>query len=302
MRWSKNNKERRPKRTHWYIALSFVGILLLLEAVHLAEVFAQRRGRGGYRDYSPENITRDIFPGNTFTFCRIQYSSGYGGGRWGGGYGGGWATDYPASDLNFSQRLTELTTINVNRDDTGNIEHIHMPLTDPRLFDYPFIYMVEVGSLEFDDAEREILKSYLLRGGFLLVDDFWGDAAWNNWVYEIDKVLPSDTYPVVDIPLSHPIFHIVFKIKEVPQIPSVGHYDYWRQTGDTYEGQPTTDPSPHCRGIFDKKERLLAVFMHNCDLGDGWEREGENEGYFRDFSVKRAYPMGINIVVYAMTH
>jgi len=296
-------KRRANRRAFGSILGAVAAILALLPA---PPAFAQRGwGRGELDD----NPTRDIFPTETFTFCRIQYSTGYGRsgrdgwGRGGWGRGGRWETDYPASDLNFSLRLSELTTIDVNRDESGQIEHAVIQLTDDALFNYPFIYMVEVERLEFSEEERARLRSYLLRGGFLLVDDFWGDAAWDNWAYEIDKVLPGDEYPIVDIPLSHPIFHIVFDVQEVPQVPSVNHYQNWLATGETYEwNHYATDTKPHCRGIFDKKGRLMAVFMHNSDLGDGWEREGENEGYFRDFSVKKAYPMGINIVVYAMTH
>ncbi len=294
----------------------FVAALLLALAVFVgvwvSSVSAQRgygRGRGGYDAWRDENVTRDIFPGNCFTFCRIQYSSGggYYGGGWGRGYGrgGGWRTDYPASDLNFSQRLSELTTIKVRRDSSGEIQHAVVSILDDELYNYPFIYMLEVASLSFSDEEVERLREYLLRGGFLLVDDFWGDRAWQNWEFEISKVLPPDEYPMTDIPLSHPIFHCVFNLDEVPQVPSVGHYDEWKYNGISYERHDydiTGDTSAHCRGIFDKKGRLMVVVMHNSDLGDGWEREGENEGYFRDFSVKRAYPMGINIVVYAMTH
>jgi hypothetical protein len=280
-------------------------LCLCLDAAWIPEVAAQRGRRGGDYDLRP-NLTRDIFPGNTFTFCRVQYTSVSGGdwdwGRRGGRRSGKWRTDYPASDLNFSQRLSELTTVDVNRDENGNIEHAIVRLTDEELRNYPFIYMLEVAELAFDEAERDALRNYLLRGGFLMVDDFWGDDAWDNWVYEIGHVLPPEEYAIVDIPLSHPLFHIVFDIKEVPQVPSVNQYRRWAQTGDTYEGQWTTDSDPHCRGIFDKKGRLMVVMMHNTDLGDGWEREGEHEGYFREFSVKRAYPMGINIVVYAMTH
>lgn len=257
--------------------------------------------RGWDRDYwQRDNLEDSIFPRGTFTFCRIEYSSR--GERW-GRRGGRWRTDYPSSDLNFSQRLSELTTIDVNRDENGNVRHAIVRLTDDELFHYPFIYMVEVGDLAFSPEERDALRTYLLRGGFLLVDDFWGDYEWFNWEQEISQVFPPDEFPIVDIPLSHPIFNIVFKIDEVPQVPSVNHYGYWQRTGDTYErNKPATDTRPRCRGIFDADGRLMVVMMHNCDLGDGWEREGENEGYFRDFSVKRAYPMGINIVVYAMTH
>jgi hypothetical protein len=246
---------------------------------------------------------RDIFPSDCFTFCRVEYSSGGGWDGWGGrGRGGNWRTDYPDSDINFSIRLAELTTINVNRNERGDVKFAVVTLTDEDLFNYPFIYMLEVGDLMFSDEETERLRSYLLRGGFLLVDDFWGDYAWANWEYEISRVFPPDEYPIVDIPLDHPIFHCVFEIKEVPQVPAINQFWNWRMTGNTYEGQPTIDPRPHCRGIFDKNGRLMVVMMHNTDLGDGWEREGENIGYFEEFSVKRAYPMGINIVVYAMTH
>jgi hypothetical protein len=245
---------------------------------------------------------RDIFPSNTFTFCRIQYSSaGYG--RRGRG-GESWDTDYPESDLNFSRRLAELTTISVNHTEDGRINHAIVRLDDPALFEYPFSYMLEVADMELTEPEREGLRSYLLRGGFLLVDDFWGQPAWENLAFEIAQVLPPEEYPFVDIPLDHELFHIVFDIKEVPQVPSVGGYSDWVNFGITYERrhQYYGDHHPHCRGIFDKRGRLMVVAMHNCDLGDGWEQEGDNIGYFRDFSVKKAYPMGINIVVYAMTH
>ena len=284
------------------LALSICLLLVAVYSEFLPEAKGQRgRGRGWW-DEMPDNLTRDIFPGNTFTFCRVQYTSAGRGGRWGRG-GDGWRTDYPQSDLNFPLRLSELTTIKVNRDEYGEIEHAVVRLTDEELFNYPFIYMLEVASLVFSDEEQEALRSYLLRGGFLMVDDFWGDRAWENWEYEIGQVLPPDEYPIVELTPPHPLFNIVFPLKEVPQVPSVGHYRRWEMTGDTYEGrEPATDTRAHCRAIFDKKGRLMVVAMHNTDLGDGWEREGELEGYFREFSVKRAYPMGINIVVYAMTH
>ena len=150
------------------------------------------------------------------------------------------------------------------------------------------------------------MRNYLLRGGFLLVDDFWGDDALDNLMYELDQVLPSDEYPLVDIPLDHEIFHIVFDVNEVPQVPGVGSFYDWQITGLTYEGHEgryvTYGTEAHCKGIFDQNGRLMVVVMHNTDLGDGWEREGENYEYFRTFSAPKAYPIGINIVVYAMTH
>lgn len=275
--------------------LCLLGILLSLPAAQA------QRARRPY----PLLAERDIFPGSSFTFCRIQYSSGQGG--WGGrGRWGGWQTDFPESDINFSLRLSQLTTLEINRKADGSLAHQVVRLDDPELFKYPFIYMLEVGNITLSEPERRGLRTYLLRGGFLLVDDFWGDVAWENWKYELEQVLPAADYPMVDIPPDHELFSIVFHIDAVPQVPSVNNYWVWERTGQTFEGYAGDytryGTEAHCKGIFDAQGRLMAVVLHNTDLGDGWEREGEHYGYFKEFSAKKAYPMGINIVVYAMTH
>lgn len=280
-----------------------VAAALLFSVVALSDVVAQRRWSGG--DMAIERPASAVTPSGSFTFCRIQYDSGgERGRRW--GRRGGWRTDYPESDLNFSLRLSQLTTLDVARTPEGGFEHVVVRLDDPALFDYPFAYMLEVGNMTLSEAERTGLREYLLRGGFLLVDDFWGDYGWENWQYEIERVLPPEQYPMVDIPLDHELFHIVFNIDEVPQVPGVNSYWQWEQTGQTYEGDPSRyaryGSAARIRGIFDAQGRLMVVVLHNTDLGDGWEREGENYGYFKEFSAKKAYPMGINIVVYAMTH
>lgn len=242
-----------------------------------------------------ESVKRSIFPGNQFTFCRIRYTD------WGDtrdyDFRGRWRIDYPESDQHFSQRLNELTTIKVRRDKHGRFRHVVLRLTDEELFDYPFIYIIEPGELHFTDEEVERLRSYLLRGGFLMVDDFWGEREWDNWEIEIRRIFPAQEYPIVELPLSHPIFNCVFVVTEKPQVPSLYFWRRWRVTSERSDSQV-----PHYRGIFDAKGRLMTVMCHNTDLGDGWEREGENHEYFREFSAKKAYPMGINIVVYAMTH
>lgn len=230
---------------------------------------------------------RDIFPGNKFVFARAKFTSRMDVNR----SGGPWYTDYPDSDQNFPLRLSELTTIDIDP------RHVVLNLTDEALSNYPFLYMIEVGSLEFQDDEIEPFRNYLLRGGFAMADDFWGEEEWASWKEQMERVFPPDEYPIVDIPLTHEIFHCVFDLKEVPQVPSI---HLWMRTGLSYErfdGQQA-----HCRGIFDKQDRLMIVMMHNTDLGDGWEREGESPEYFKEFSAKKAYPMGINIVTYAMTH
>ncbi len=253
------------------------------------------RGRGGYdyrrdrmdwgREGVPEWKNDPKFEKDVFTFVRIQYNS------YGGGWrrGGGWRTDYPASDLNFSFRLQQLTALKVNP------VAITLRLTDPDLFNYPFIYIVEPGNLYFSPQDVVALRRYLTNGGFLMVDDFWGEDEWLNFYTEIKKVFP-DLEPE-ELPLSHPIFHCVYDLKKKPQIPSIGH----AMSGYTSE-RGRESATPHYKGIFDDDDRMMVIICHNTDLGDGWEREGENEYYFREFSEKYAYPLGINIVTYAMTH
>src|SRR5690606_18278659 len=133
---------------------------------------------------------------NEFKFCRIQYTS----------YGehpaynrrGRWTIDYPESDIHFSWRLSELTTVNVAKNDRGEFDHAVVRLTDPELYDYPFVYLIEPGALVFSDEEAAALRDYLLRGGFLMVDDFWGEAEWANWEAEFSRVLDPIQYPMVE--------------------------------------------------------------------------------------------------------
>ncbi|OHB73231.1 MAG: transmembrane prediction [Planctomycetes bacterium RBG_16_55_9] len=262
--------------------------------VALAQRYGNRRGpdrRYSYRRPVPEWTPSKEFAHDVFTFVRIRYSSGYGDGGYGrrGFSGGNWATDYPDSDLNFSFRLHQLTAMEV--DPNGVV----LELTDPKLFDYPFIYIVEPGRLVFSEEEVKQLRRYLLNGGFLMVDDFWGEAEWDNFYYQIKRVFPEREPH--ELPLSHPIFHAVFDLKEKPQIPSI---NVAVGLGITYEREDAK--TPHYKAIYDDKGRMMAMICHNTDLGDGWEREGEDEWYFREFSEKSAYPLGINIVFYAMTH
>ncbi|HZW34659.1 MAG TPA: DUF4159 domain-containing protein, partial [Isosphaeraceae bacterium] len=241
------------------------------------------------------------FKRDVFTFVRVEYNSGGGGyfrggrrgGYWRGG-GWGWATDYPDSDLNFSFRLQQLTSLKVNPDP------ISLRLTDEQIFDYPFLYMIEPGGLFLSDEEATALRKYLFNGGFLMVDDFWGDYQWENFYHEIKKVFP-DREPE-ELPIDHEIFRCVYRLKEKPQVPSI---HAWEGPGSNVTWEPYHGgdcQTVHYRAFFDDNGRMVAIICHNTDLGDGWEREGENEDYFHEFSEKKSYPMGINIVTYAMTH
>jgi hypothetical protein len=284
-----------PKGTRPFksMVLGTAVLLVMLLAVDLGKGQAQEFRRGG-RDFYESIKPPEKFPSNQFIFCRVKYTS-----YPGGGFGGmdRWRIDYPESDQHFSWRISQLTTLKVPKDKNGEYKHAVVRLTDKELFDYPFIYMLEVGYLIFDEVEVENLRKYLLRGGFLMVDDFWGEREWANWEAQIYRVLDPLEYRYEKLKLDHPIFNCVFEIKEFPQVPAPQHWLNW---GRTYEREDAKEANYW--GIYDKEDRLMVVVCHNTDLGDGWEREGINKEYFEELSVKKAYPMGINIVVYALTH
>jgi hypothetical protein len=234
---------------------------------------------------NPHGFERDVW-----TFARIRYSSGYGGGF----RGGNWHTDAPDSDLNLSYRLQQMTSMKVNPDGR------YIELTNPELRDFPWVYIVEPGRLSFNDAEVTALRKYLVNGGFLMFDDFWGDSAWLNVEQEMKRVFPERNFS--ELSLDHPVYHCVFDIKAKGQCPNIRVGENSQYTGITWENHDGDTRTVHHKGIFDDKGRLMVIATHNTDNGDGWEREGEAEYYFKNFSEKIAYPLGINIIFYAMTH
>ena len=249
------------------------------------------------RDGVPDWELPKHMPDDVFTFVRVKYRSERRYGRW--GRGGGWATDYPASDLNFSYRLQELTSMEV--DPNGKV----MELTDPRLFDYPFIYMIEPGSISLGPEEVKNLRKYLENGGFLMVDDFWGNEEWYTFYDQLKRVFPNRNLDeeLTELPLKHPIFHCVFDLQEKPQVPSMHTAIRNREEGITWEwGKGEGAETVHYKQLKDEKGRMMCIVCFNTDLGDGWEREGEDAWYFKEFAEKKSYPMGINIVFYALTH
>lgn len=214
---------------------------------------------------------------HAFYFTRGIYSS-Y-------GWRPTWATDYPKADQQFLTVLRRLTNL-----DAYHSEHA-VALDDPELHRHPFVYLVEVGYMDLRPAEVEGLRSYLLSGGFLFVDDFWGSREWANFEAQMRRVLPE--HPIRELPLDHAVFRTFYEIREILQVPSVGNIRRgrtWEQDG--YE--------PAVRGIFAEDGRLLVMINWNTDLGDAWEW-AEQPDYPLKYSTF-AYQMGVNAIVYAMSH
>lgn len=262
--------------------------VLLAVAVASAQDFYFRRGRAP----TPRFAAADSFDGS-FNFCRLMYDSVrfYTSGQ-------GWWTDYPDADRNFSIRLSELTKTRISRQPNGDPNHLVVRIADAALYQCPFILMEDAGTVSFSDVEVRRLRDYLLKGGFLWVDDFWGTDAWNDWIAELSRVLPPGQYPVRDLTPEHPLFRTMFEIAEVPQIPSI---QYWRRSGGGTSEYGDDSAEPHIRGVSDPGGRLMVLITHNTDIADAWEREAEDPRFFYKFSPA-GYAVGINVVMYAMTH
>jgi hypothetical protein len=220
-------------------------------------------------------------PGRGFYFTRAQYT-GFGRRRW----GGNWATDYPKADRQFLVGVRHLTGVDAYERENP------VRLDDPALGRFPFLYALEVGYMSLTASEVAGLRAYLDAGGFLVIDDFWGSQEWANFEQEIHRVLPE--YAIVDLAPDHPMLHAFYDIDRILQVPAIGGGIGGRPTWerDGYE--------PKLRGIFDDDGRLLVVINWNTDLGDAWEW-AEDPWYPLDRS-NFAYQLGINLIVYAMSH
>ena len=244
------------------------------------------------------------FEQDVFTFARVIFqsdsSSGYG--RRGFGPRLGWWVDYPDADLNFSYRLQQLTSIRTDPD--GRV----LKLTDPAVFDYPLLYLEHAGYMRLDEEEIAALRKYLAAGGALFVNDFWGAREWDGFADQIGRVLPNRSW--VELSPEHPIFHCVFDLRGPMCRWRVPTMQFWNE--DFNADDPQSAPhrvfrgegseEMHVRALLDDKGRIMILAIHNSDVSDGWEREEENDFYFNRFSEKIAYPLGINIIFYLMTH
>ena len=257
--------------------------------VCLAATMEAQFGRRSF--LGPNLATPDDFDGR-WHFCRAVYQSGFGRG------GGNWTTDYPNADINLSIRLSELTRTDVSMGAGGYPNHLLVQLDSDELFQCPFLLMAAPGRALFSQLEADRLREYLLKGGFLWVDDFWGTSQWLAWEAQIRKVFPATEYAIVDLPLDHPIFRTQFEVTTIPQIPNV---NFWLRTGGQTSEQGFDSAEPHARAITDEAGRVMVFMTHNTDISDSWEREATDPRYF--YAVGPAgYAFGINAVLYTMLH
>ena len=233
--------------------------------------------------------TPDDFDGR-FNFCRLVYD--------GNRNGGSWQTDFPNADINMSIRFSELTKTRVAFYPSGEPKHLLVRATSESLLKCPLVILTAPGSAIFDDEEAQALRTYLDKGGFIWADDFWGTDQWEQWEGELRKVIPASERPIVDLPMDHPLLQMQFNVREIPQIPNIG---YWRRSGGDTSERGSDSAVPSAKMISDDQGRILVLMTHNTDISDAWEREGEDPRFFYEFSPK-GYALGINVLLYAMTH
>lgn len=270
--------------------IATVAVMLSLSALAVARsYFSGDAGRG--------SVAPDL---SKLNFARVIYDSEGGMGEAYYAYDNRiwarWETDFPEGDDNFSHRLQQLTRIAVSPKAASR------RLTAPDLGDFPLLYMSDPGYMIMSRTEREALARYLANGGFVWVDDFWGEAEWQQFAEVMRDVLPTRQWRVLTP--AHPIFHTVFDLDEMPQIPALPFATPGGPTAEYAGGHkyPTGSMDvAEMRGWLDDEGRIMVLATHNTDVGDGWEREAYGEWYFETFST-RAYMVGVNVVMYAMTH
>lgn len=278
----------RPARAVCRVACC-LGLLFIVSA------FAPKNlvtGDGGRMDVQPDmsmlNLARVVYGSEGGAGEAYYHAMGRTWARW--------ETDFPMGDENLAHRLSQLTRIKVNPRVASRF------LTAPDLGDFPLLYLSDPGWMSLSQAEKKGLREYLANGGFLWVDDFWGDAEWRQLESVMHDVLPERQWRALES--SHSIFHSIFDLNEMPQVPAL---EYARPGGPTMERDgghkyPMGFSSQaQMRAWLDDDGRILVLATHNTDIGDGWEREAYGDWYFETFSTK-SYMVGINVIAYAMTH
>ena len=265
------------------------------------------RGVASHSTGTPEWTNPPGFEKDVFTFARILFKSDGKRGPdergWGRGSHLNWWVDFPDADLNFSYRLQQITSMRTDPD--GRV----LRLSDPDLPTFPLIMMEHPGYIHLNPLELVALRNYLSNGGALFVSDFWSQREWIGFAGEMKRVFPDREW--TDLTMEHPIFNCIFKLKGPLQHLQVPTMQFWNKSHDwnnpnsprlqRVDRGPGSEPMT-VRAMLDDKGRIMILVIHNSDVPDGWEREGEDDSYFRTFSEKISYPLGVNIIFYLMTH
>jgi len=223
-------------------------------------------------------------PSAEFHFARLVYDNATGSRRALRGWGNAWSTDYADAEYHLMQGVQRLIRLDAQAVDYDGVGGRLITLDNNRVFDYPWLYAVEVGQWHLNDTEAALLREYLDRGGFLLVDDFWGDAEWQVFMASMRRVFPDRA--IVDLPDDHEIMHIHYDIKERTQIPG--------------RRGPRQGLNPKWRAILDNDGRVVVAINFNMDMGDAWEHADDPS--YPAAMTGLAYRFTMNYVVYSMTH
>jgi hypothetical protein len=221
-----------------------------------------------------------------FMYCRLRYQNIRRARK------SGWGDDYPQADYNFMVRLAELTKTTISRWNNGYPGFANVTAMDPDLFRCPFLRMQNAANYDFTPEETIHMHDYLAKGGFLWVDDNW-DPDFAYIRPNLLRILPGAS--IVDLPVDHPMFSILYRVNPLPQIPSLGS---WVRNGQDSEIGPST---VHYYGVFDEHDRLAALVSMNSDVSDSWEREGDNHEYFNAYAGK-GYALGVDVAIWVMSH
>ncbi len=261
-------------------------VIIVLVLGLLSTLYAQRFGRGRRGSMFDEDgyvpIPSDAGEKTEFAFARLRYPD-LGGRYW--GRRGAWTTDYPKADRQFMQGVRRLTRIHAR-----SVEQV-VDLESDEIFNWPWIYAVEVGHWELNIQEAAKLREYLLRGGFLMTDDFHGTYEWEVFMASMQRVFPDR--PIIELDNKDPIFHVLYDLDERFQVPGIQYF----YSGRTYEQDGI---EPRWRGIYDDDGRLMVAICHNMDLGDAWEWADSPQ--YPEKWASLAYRVGVNYIIYAMTH
>jgi hypothetical protein len=269
---------RRPRR----VIVTLTALFLVVSA---GLALAQRG-----RSLASMTLAPQESPDGQFAICRLAYDEGY-------RFALGWRTDFPLGERNLSIRLADLTRVRVSRARDGSPNHYVVRLADDALFSCPFLMAGDVGSIHLSATDAVRLREYLLKGGLLWTDDMWGEEQWDVWKGELAKVFPPEEYPIEELTPDDPIFKAQFVVKEVPQISNLG---FWRRNGHTSE-QGAASAVPHFHAIRDRHGRIMVAMTRNTDIADAFEQEGADQEFFALFGAP-GYSLGIDIILYAMTH